>query len=233
MMSKRNIFQVLLLLALAFFSFLMVRLSLPYSAMHPNENFLMTKQRIYHLRHWRISFYTHVFTSCLVLLAGFTQFAPLLLVKKPRIHRAMGWLYLIVVATISGPAAFIMALYANGGLPARVSFTLLSVLWISFTICAGFHAIRRRFALHGAFMFRSYALTLSAVTLRGYTWLIDLTTLPITPRDIYITTAWLSWVPNLILAEILIRRGWVGKVYRKPKSPTEGLEAGPSAQISR
>ena len=73
--------------------------------------------------------------------------------------------------------------------------------------------IRRRFALHGAFMFRSYALTLSAITLRAYTYLIDLTLLPITPREIYILTAWLSWVPNLLFAEWLVRRGWVGKVY--------------------
>lgn len=206
-------FRGLLLLALAFFSFLMIRLTLPYTAMRSNVNFLHTKQSIYHLRYWRISFYTHVFTSCLVLIAGFTQFAPRLLVRYPRVHRAMGWVYLIIVTTISGPAAFVMALYANGGLAARSSFTLLAVLWVAFTGYAGYYAVRRRFALHGAFMFRSYALTLSAITLRGYTYFIDLTTLPISPRDIYITTAWLSWVPNLILAEILIRRGWVQKVY--------------------
>ncbi|PWT70969.1 MAG: hypothetical protein C5B59_18975 [Bacteroidetes bacterium] len=232
-MRKQNIFRLLLLLALALFSFLMIRLTLPYSAMRHNVNFLMTKQRIYHLRLWRISFYTHVFTSCFVLLAGFTQFAPVFLTRLPRIHRIMGWLYLIVVTTISGPAAFTMALYANGGLPARVSFTILSILWITFTLYAGFYAMRRRFALHGAFMFRSYALTLSAITLRGYTWLIDLTALPITPRDIYITTAWLSWVPNLIVAQILIRRGWVEKVYRRPQLPTAGQGVQTSAQISR
>ncbi|GGB08841.1 DUF2306 domain-containing protein [Puia dinghuensis] len=216
-MRRRLFLRVSLLLALAFFSFLMIRLTLPYAAMRPNINFLRTKERIYHIGYWRISFYTHVFTSCLVLIAGFTQFAPRLLVRKPQIHRVMGWAYLLTVTMVSGPAAFVMALYANGGLPARASFTLLSVLWITFTACAGYYAIRKRFTLHGAFMFRSYALTLSAITLRGYTYLIDLTTLPFTPRDIYITTAWLSWVPNLILAEILIRNGWVEKVYRMPQ----------------
>ena len=30
--------------------------------------------------------------------------------------------------------------------------------------------MRRKFALHGAYMFRSYALTLSALTLRSYTF---------------------------------------------------------------
>jgi len=232
-MRKRSFFGILLLLALAIFSFLMIRLTLPYTAMRSNVNFLLTKQHIYHLRYWRMSFYTHVFTSCLVLVAGFTQFAPRLLARRPRIHRVMGWAYLVVVTIISGPAAFIMALYANGGLPARTSFVLLSVLWIIFTLFAGYYALRRKFVLHGAFMFRSYALTLSAITLRGYTFLIDLTTLPFTPRDIYITTAWLSWVPNLIIAEILIRHGWVEKIYRMPQRLTASPGEPPSVGISR
>ncbi len=107
-----------------------------------------------------------------------------------------------------------MAFYANAGWAARSSFILLALLWIGFTAYAGYLAIRRRFALHGAFMFRSYALTLSAITLRSYTWLIECTTWQISPRDLYILTAWLSWIPNLIVAEWLIRRGWVQRIYR-------------------
>jgi hypothetical protein len=229
---RKPLFRIVLLLALAFFSFLMIRLTLPYTAMRSDVNFLRTKQYIYHIRYWRISFYTHVFTSCLVLLAGFTQFAPRLLVRRPQIHRCMGWIYLVIVTTISGPAAFIMALNANGGLPARASFTLLALCWISFTLYAGYYAFRRRFALHGAFMFRSYALTLSAITLRGYTYLIDLTSLPISPREIYILTAWLSWIPNLILAEVLIRRGWVERIYRMPQKPIAAPGEHPSVEIS-
>src|SRR5882724_2925884 len=181
-------------MALAFFTFLMIRLTLPYTAMRNGVSFLHSKQRVYHLGYWRISFYTHVFTSCLVLIAGFTQFNPWLLARRPGVHRFMGWIYLVIVTVVSGPAAFFMALYANGGWAARMSFTFLAVLWIGCTIYAGYAAVRRRFFLHGAFMIRSYALTLSAITLRLYTYLLDLTTLNISPREIYILTAWLSWV---------------------------------------
>lgn len=210
---KRWFYPGVLWLALAFFSFLMIRLTLPYTAMRSSTGFLHTKLSIYHLLHWRLSFYIHVFVSCIVLLTGFTQFAPGLLIRYPRLHRSMGWFYLVIVTMVSGPAAFVLALYANGGWSARISFALLAVLWIGFTALAGYHAFRKRFTLHGAFMFRSYALTLSAITLRAYTWLMDWLMLPIHPREIYILSAWLSWVPNLILAEILIRRGWVGKLY--------------------
>ncbi len=204
-----------LVLALAFFSFLMIRITVAYTAMQSNVAFLMTKQRVYPIVLWRVSFYTHVFASCFVLAAGFTQFAPRILRRYPRVHRIMGWAYLIIVTMVSGPAAWVMALYANGGFPARTSFTLLATLWICFTVTAGYCVVRRQFELHGAYMLRSYALTLSAITLRSYTYILEVTT-HATPRDIYITAAWLSWVPNLLLAEWLIRRGFVEKFIGPP-----------------
>jgi|SRR5882757_1395307 len=213
-MKIRTFLRIVLLLALAFFSFLMVKLSVPYTAMRSDVDFLQTKQNVYHLPYWRFSFYIHVFTSCLVLIAGFTQFNPWLLRRRPRIHRIMGWTYLVTVTCISGPAAFMMAWHANGGLPARTSFTLLAFLWVVFTFYAGWMAVKRRFSDHGAFMFRSYALTLSAITLRLYTYISVYLPLYASPKDIYITTAWLSWVPNLLIAELLIRKGWVEKIYQ-------------------
>ena len=217
-MSERYFLRILAIAALAFFTFLMVRLSLPYTAMSSDVDFLVTKQRVYHIFYWRVSFYTHVFTSCLVLIAGFTQFNPWLLRRYPRVHRRMGWVYLVTVAGVSGPAAFIMALHANGGLPARTSFTFLSLLWVLYTCYAGWKVVKKDFAAHGAFMFRSYALTLSAITLRLYTYISAYLPLDASPREIYITTAWLSWVPNLLIAEMLIRKGWVEKIYRSPLS---------------
>jgi hypothetical protein len=210
---KRWFYPGMLLLALAFFAYLMIRLTLPYTAMRSNTGFLHTKLTIYHLLHWRFSFYIQIFISCLVLLAGFTQFAPRLLIRYPRLHRSMGWIYLVIVTVVSGPAAFVLALYANGGWGARISFALLAALWIGSTAIAGYYAFRRRFTLHGKFMFRSYALTLSAITLRVYTLLMDWLLLPIHPREVYILSAWLSWIPNLLFAEMLIRKGWVEKLY--------------------
>jgi len=217
-MSARYFLRILSIGALAFFTFLMVRLSLPYTAMNSGVDFLTTKQRVYHIFYWRVSFYTHVFTSCLVLIAGFTQFNPWLLRRYPKVHRRMGWVYLVTVIGVSGPAAFMMAWHANGGLPARASFTLLSLLWVSYTFYAGWKVVKKDFATHGAFMFRSYALTLSAITLRLYTYISAFLPLAASPREIYITTAWLSWVPNLLIAEMLIRSGWVEKIYRSPVS---------------
>ncbi|TDW97015.1 DUF2306 domain-containing protein [Dinghuibacter silviterrae] len=210
----RYIWWTILLVALAFFSFLMIRLSLPYTALRSDIDFLKSKQGVYYIPYWRVSFFTHVFTSCLVLLAGFTQFNGWILRRYPRVHRVMGYVYVLTVVFVTGPAALVMGFYANGGLPARTSFVLLASLWITFTTLAWWFAVRKRFLLHGAFLYRSYALTLSALTLRSYTFLLQWFQAPVHPRDIYIVTAWLSWVPNLLVAEWLIQYRGVGKMLR-------------------
>ena len=212
-MKRAIYFRAIALLALAFFSFLMLRLSLPYTTMNSGVDFLQTKQNVYHIDHWRISFYTHVFTSIFVLIAGFTQFNPWMLRNYKAVHRWMGYAYVGIVVFVSGPSAFVMGLYANGGLPARASFSLLSFLWILLTAIAWYFALKRKFINHGSFMVRSYALTLSAIMLRLYTIGFHWVGVNASPKDIYITTAWLSWVPNLILAEILIRNGVVKRWF--------------------
>lgn len=203
-MTVRRLSILLLLIALAFFSFLMLRLSLPYTAMRSDVDFLRTKQNVYHIGYWRWSFYVHVFTSTLVLLAGFTQFSRYIMRRLPLLHRGMGWTYLVTIVFVSGPASMMMAWHANGGLPARASFSLLAACWIFFTARAGWLAISGRYRQHGDFMIRSYALTLSAIMLRLYTFLMAFLPIGLSPVNIYIATAWLSWVPNLIVAEWLI-----------------------------
>ncbi len=97
----------------------------------------------------------------------------------------------------------VLALNANGGWAARAAFITLDILWVGFTIFAVMLAIRRKFLRHRNFMIRSYALTLSAITLR--TWHIILTQFfVLTPIQIYILEAWLGFVPNFIDAEYLI-----------------------------
>ena len=167
-------------------------------------DFLQTKQNVYHITYWRWSFYVHVFTSFFVLIAGLTQFSGYLQRHYKRVHRFFGYMYVWLVVFVTGPAAFMMGWHANGGLPARTSFTLLAFLWMVFTACAWIFAVKKNFVVHRQFMIRSYALTLSAITLRLYTILFEYLNVHARPVDIYITTAWLSWVPNLIVAQLII-----------------------------
>jgi hypothetical protein len=198
-------YQIILLFLLAFFTALMVRITLPYFSLRDDVDFLNTKQDIIENQIWKSAFFTHVFTSVFLLLAGFTQFRPPF--KNVKLHRNVGKMYFIILLIFSGPAGFVMGMYANGGITSQVSFMLLALLWLFTTGKAYLEIRKRNFVEHGNFMIRSYALTLSALTLRLWKFLIVLAIHP-HPMDVYRVVAWLGWVPNILIAEWLIRKGW-------------------------
>jgi hypothetical protein len=201
--ANKNIFKISLLTALAFFSFLMLRIIYVYIPMQTDVAFLQLKQSYIHITEWRAAFFVHVFSSLFVLLAGFTQFSKWLLLNRPRLHRVIGYSYVINVLMITGPAGLLMSFYANGGISSRIAFVMLSVLWILFTGIALYKAVKRKFKAHRIYMIRSYALTLSAVTLRIWKVLLAyFTGLP--PMDRYRIIAWLGWTLNLLVAELII-----------------------------
>lgn len=186
----------------------MVNLSLPYLAFESDIAFLRIKQWVFkefsstHSSIWITAFYIHVFTSIFALIAGFTQFNRKFLHTK--LHRRMGMLYVITILYLTGPSGFIMGIFANGGLTSILSFCLLALLWWYFTFAA-YQSIRQKnYAAHSKFMYLSYALTLSAITLRLWKYLIVNYIYEMPPMDLYRLVAWLGWVPNLIVAYILI-----------------------------
>ena len=166
--------------------------------------FLRIKQQYIGIDHWRTAFFIHVYASMWVLFAGFTQFSRKLLREKPKLHRTLGYIYVVDVLLITGPAGLIMGFYANGGLFSRIAFVTLAILWIFFTAMALIKAKQKKFKEHRNYMIRSYALTLSALTLRAWKYGIT-NTMAIPPMDVYRIVAWLGWVGNLLFAEYIVR----------------------------
>lgn len=203
---------VFFVIGILYASYLLLLLSLPYLEMRRGVDFLKTKQLIYHLKHWRFSFYIHVFTSILIITSGLFQFSKTILNKYTKIHRISGFIYLVTTLLISGPAALVMSFYANGGYPAQASFVILSILWLGSTFLAYYFVRKKDYVRHGKWMVRSYALTLSAVALRLYSYLFNVFYFNMNPVDLYILLSWMSWIPNLIIAEIFIKRGLVQRL---------------------
>jgi hypothetical protein len=209
--TYKNITGIVLLTLLAYYSWLMLKIIVLYIPLKPDTGFLQLKQAYLHIDIWRNTFYIHVFTSIFALLTGFTQFSKKLLTAMPAMHRKLGYSYVFNILFVTGPAGLIMSLYANGGLTSRIGFTILSVLWIYFTAIALYKVFKKDFGSHEAFMIRSYALTLSAITLR--IWKVVFAEFSqLGPIDRYRVIAWLGWVLNLLVAELIIR--WV--IKRKP-----------------
>lgn len=134
--------------------------------------FLAIKQDYVHLWHYRLAFFIHVFSAILVLLAGYTQFSASIRRRFPTIHRRAGWFYVLVTLLLEGPSGFLIGIYANGGLSSQIAFCLLAVLWILFTAIALLKIIRKEVMAHRAWMIRSFALALSAITLRAWKYLL-------------------------------------------------------------
>ncbi|MDX2172103.1 MAG: DUF2306 domain-containing protein [Bacteroidota bacterium] len=203
MLSIKNIINATVLILLCFFIFLMVRLSVPYFTFRYDVDFLLTKQKIIHIKHWRYAFYVHVFLSSITLIAGLFQFSNYILKSYKRLHRTMGYLYVITILCFAGPSGLIMAFYANGTIWAKISFIILSLLWMLFTALALISAKQQQFNAHKQWMMRSFALTLSAITLRLLAFILP-SFVHLNAFDEYTLIAWLSWTVNLIIAESII-----------------------------
>jgi hypothetical protein len=94
---------------------------------------------------------------------------------------------------------------------------LLSFLWLYFTSVALIKAKNKEYKAHQRFMIRSYALTLSAITLRIWKFLI-MNYLEIPPMDVYRIVAWLGWGLNIILAEWYILNQQKNEIALKNES---------------
>lgn len=211
----KKILFFLSFLVILYASYLLLLLSIPYLNLKPNTDFLGTKQLIYHIKIWRYSFYIHVFSSVFCIVAGLFQFVPHVLIHLKKVHRILGGIYIMVVLGLSGPSGLIMSFYANGGVASKISFVLLSLTWIISTLIAYLTIKKGKIEQHGAWMLRSYALTLSAVTLRFYAYIFDFFTLNLTPIEEYTLLAWISWIPNLVLAEWMIKRDFLKRYLQK------------------
>lgn len=203
--QKRLFWGSLGLVTLAFFAWLLLKITLQYIPIQDDVAFLRIKQAYIEIKHWKIAFFVHVFTSMFALVAGFTQFSRYLLRQYKPLHRWMGRVYVLNILAFTGPSGLIMSFYANGGWTSRMAFILLSLSWLGTTFMA-YQTVRAgNFVAHRHWMYRSYALTLSAVTLRAWKWVLVLLFEP-RPMDVYRLVAWLGFIPNLLLAEWLIRR---------------------------
>jgi hypothetical protein len=184
---------------------LMLRIILHYYPINNDSGFLQVKQDYVDIPVWKTAFYLHVFTSIFCLTAGFTQFSATVLKKYTSLHRFVGKLYVAAVVFFNVPAGMVLAVYANGHLPTKTAFVILDCLWFYFTLQALLAIKKKNIPQHKNYMILSYALTLSAVTLRAWKLVIANSFDP-PPMTLYMIDAWMGFVPNLLFAWWLVSR---------------------------
>ncbi len=205
------------MLAILGFTWVMAANVFPYYRFEYAAGFLGTKTDIVLQKPaFQWAFYTHISSSLVVLLVGPWQFFPGIMRRFPRFHRISGYVYVLTILGIAAPSGWVLGLYANGGLPAKVGFVMQSTVWWVVTLWAILEIRQNRQLRHTQMMIRSFAVTMAAMSLRTesyamyYIWKTK-------PMETYITVTWLSWVGNLLIAEVLIYAGLAGKLIKKTK----------------
>ena len=169
-----------------------------------STQFFISTPNDQHFSRYIIPLRLHIAGGMGALLAGPWQFSVRLRARSLEWHRWLGRFYLVEVA-LGSIAGFVMATVSEEGWPTHFAFGALAVLWFYTGLQAYRMARKRDVPAHRDWMIRNFALTLAAVTLRNYLPLM-LFVLHWSFRHSYITVSWLCWIPNLLVAEWLIRR---------------------------
>jgi uncharacterized membrane protein len=144
----------------------------------------------------------HAALAGAALIIGPFQFLAAVRARRT-LHRTLGKIY-VISCLVSGSAGLLLSFGATAGPVAGFGFGILAVIWVYSTAQAWRMAQARRFDDHRRWMIRSFALTFGAVTLRIYIPLSQMMGIDFVIA--YQAIAWLAWVPNLMLAELYLRR---------------------------
>lgn len=187
---------IILLLAI-----LMFLLASRYLTLNPEVYF--PEQRTVYEDH-TLGIIVHIVGAMLATIIGPFQFLPRIRTTRYlNIHRWLGRTYLVGVL-FGGIGGLYMATLAFGGLPTRLGFSILAILWLFSGFMAYKHIRNKEIESHRQWMIRNYALTFAAVTLRLWQAIFQVTGVDFVVG--YTIVAWLCWIPNLLIAEWIVMR---------------------------
>jgi uncharacterized membrane protein len=152
---------------------------------------------------WNIGFYSHIIPGGIALLIGWIQFNEKIRTKRLIWHRTIGIIY-VSAALVSSIASIYIATYATGGIIATSGFMCLGLFWFYSTYKGYSSIIEKNINVHREMMIYSYAACLAAVTLRIYLPLLSFAFGDFIKA--YLLVAWISWVPNLVVAFYINKR---------------------------
>ena len=194
----------IVLFVVAFLAVTLACNALSYINFDPDYGFLRLKQAAVATGWYLPGYYSHVLFGGMILVIGLFQLLPVSRRKLPKLHRYLGYVYVVGILVFAAPGGLLMSFFIDRGPFVLASFVLQAILWFYFTAMALERILKRDVEAHRAWMWRSYALTFAAITLRVYIFMTSWT-LNLAQPEAYAVLAWLSWVPNLMVVEIVLR----------------------------
>lgn len=157
------------------------------------------------------AFYLHIAFGGVAMLLSPIQLSSRIRRRRPVVHRVAGRIVFVAIV-VAGAAGAVLAPFSAAGTIGLAGFGSLAVAWLTCAIAAVVTVRRGDRAAHRRWATRTFALTYAAVTLR--LWLGVLIPVHLATgldgdrafERSYLIVPFLAWVPNLIVAEWLLRR---------------------------
>lgn len=172
--------------------------------MHGADHYLrMTPDALGRYYNYRWFLIAHITAGGGALISGIVQFWPKLRNFSWKLHRVIGYLYLLAVL-VSSLSALILASTTARSISWGYSFTLQvwASVWISATFIAWWTAFRRQFKLHREWMMRSYVVTV-AFLVSGFALKIPYVQQLGSFEEVSVPMFWMGWAVPLYAYEII------------------------------
>ena len=168
-------------------------------------SFLKLKQEAIATGWYLPAYYSHVLIGGVILVIGFIQLNKTWGRRWMKVHRSLGYIYVMGILFFAAPGGLIMSFFIGRGPIVHASFIVQASLWFFFTAMAFDRVRKRDIQAHERWMWRSFSLTFAAITLRIYificSYFVDLSE-PIA----YGILSWLSWFPNWMAIELYLKQ---------------------------
>jgi|SRR5690554_634993 len=175
-----------------------------WTFMHGADHFLeLTPEALGKYYNYKWILISHITAGGGALILGFIQFWKKLRTYSWKLHRIIGFLYLLAVV-VSSFCAAVLAFTTSYDVNLAYAFSLqiwVSV-WITATVLAYFFVIKKKFKLHQEWMTRSYIVTMAFV-ISGLILKTPYVQNLGSFEDISPSLFWMGWAIPLYIYEII------------------------------
>jgi hypothetical protein len=168
-----------------------------------DSTFLLGRQA-YFYGPYQWAFYVHLVSGPLSLILGTVLVSNRFRSFAPKWHRRLGRVQGMCILLLVAPSGLWMSYYADTGAVAGIGLGLLAVVTAACVALGWRAAVKRQFASHGRWMWRTFILLCSAVVIRmigGAAMMAG-----IDPPWLYPLSVWTSWLVPLMILEIVRTR---------------------------
>lgn len=175
-----------------------------WTFMHGADHFLdLTPQSLGKYYDYKWILIAHITAGGGAIISGMLQFWKKLRNYSWKLHRFIGFIYLLAVLT-SGLCAVVLAFTTayKVNLPYAFSLQIWVSVWVSTTFIAYYAAIKKKFQLHKEWMIRSYIVTVAFV-ISGLILKIPYVQSLGSFEDISPSLFWFGWAVPLFIYEVI------------------------------